>query len=157
MPVRYSNNGGRPEGAPPAGYQQRLQFYDREETELLVKLKRTDKKECGEVIWETTIERKRSGEETPTRIKMMHISRIQPNKLRLWMETVVGELVGEDERLGVESGFLFVVRTPSGLERLESWPPADADEESSALPMAVEVVIDLPGLGVIRRLMAVGL
>ena len=97
MPVRYSNNGGRPEGAPPAGYQQRLQFYDREETELLVKLKRTDKKECGEVIWETTIERKRNGEEAPTRVKTMHISRIQPNKLRLWMEAEVGEVVGEDE------------------------------------------------------------
>lgn len=67
------------------------------------------------------------------------------------------ELVGEDETLGIETGFLFVVRTPSGLERLKSWPPADADEESSALPMAVEVVIDLPGLGVIRRLLAVGL
>lgn len=66
------------------------------------------------------------------------------------------ELVAEDERLGIESGFHFIVRGASGLERVDSWPPADLDPESTQLPLAVEVQLDLPRLGVIRRLIAVG-
>lgn len=66
------------------------------------------------------------------------------------------DLVAEDERLGVETGFRFIVRGASGLERLDSWPPADLDPESTQLPLAVEVQLDLPRLGVIRRLIAVG-
>ena len=66
------------------------------------------------------------------------------------------DLVDEDAQLGVNSGFYFLVRTSSGIERLESWPPADGSE-SAPLPMAIELVLDLPQLGEVRRLMAVGL
>ena len=66
------------------------------------------------------------------------------------------ELVGEDEQLGVDSSFHFIVRGASGLERVDSWPPADLDPQSSQLPLAVEVVLELPRLGQIRRLIAVG-
>ena len=66
------------------------------------------------------------------------------------------DLVAEDERLGVETGFRFIVRGASGLERLDSWSPADLDPESTQLPLAVEVQLDIPRLGVIRRLIAVG-
>lgn len=68
-----------------------------------------------------------------------------------------GTLVGEDELMGVETGFAFIVRTASGLDRVESWPPADSEAGSTQLPLAVEVVLELPGYGQIRRLMAVGL
>ncbi|MBQ0743473.1 MAG: hypothetical protein KBT85_09270, partial [Pseudomonas sp.] len=68
-----------------------------------------------------------------------------------------GFLVDEDELLGMQTGFALVVRTPSGLERLDAWPPADSDPSASQLPLAVEVVLDIPGYGEIRRLMAVGL
>lgn len=67
------------------------------------------------------------------------------------------ELVGEQQQLGLESAFHFIVRTPSGLDRVDAWPLADADPEAGGLPMAVELVLDIPGLGEIRRLMAVGL
>ncbi|MEH6490542.1 type II secretion system minor pseudopilin GspJ [Halopseudomonas sp.] len=66
------------------------------------------------------------------------------------------DLVEEEERLGVESGFAFVVRGPSGLERVNSWPPEGLDPSSSQLPMAVELVLDVPRLGLIRRLIPVG-
>ncbi|MEH6564821.1 MAG: type II secretion system minor pseudopilin GspJ [Halopseudomonas sp.] len=66
------------------------------------------------------------------------------------------DLVEEDERLGVETGFAFVVRGPSGLERATSWPPEGLDPSSSQLPLAVEVTLDVPRLGLIRRLIAVG-
>ncbi len=66
------------------------------------------------------------------------------------------DLVEEDERLGVESGFAFVVRGPSGLERVTSWPPEGLDPSSSQLPLAVELVLDVPRLGQIRRLIPVG-
>lgn len=68
-----------------------------------------------------------------------------------------GTLVGEEELMGVETGFAFVVRTSTGLERVDSWPPADSEAGTTQLPLAVEVVLDLPGYGQIRRLMAVGL
>lgn len=68
-----------------------------------------------------------------------------------------GELVAEDELLGIESGFALVVRTEAGLERVDSWPPADADPASVELPMAVEIVLELPEYGIIRRMMAVGM
>lgn len=67
------------------------------------------------------------------------------------------DLVAEHEKLGVDSRFQFIVRTPAGLDRLDAWPPANADTESSGLPVAVELVLDIPGLGEIRRLLAVGL
>ena len=67
------------------------------------------------------------------------------------------ELVDEQQQLGMESAFHFIVRTPSGLDRVDAWPLPDADPEASGLPMAVELVLDIPGLGEIRRLMAVGL
>ena len=67
------------------------------------------------------------------------------------------ELVDEDQRLGMDSAFHFIVRTPAGLDRVDAWPLPDADPEASGLPMAVELVLDIPGLGEIRRLMAVGL
>ncbi|SDR87780.1 general secretion pathway protein J [Halopseudomonas litoralis] len=67
------------------------------------------------------------------------------------------ELADEHRLLGANSGFVFIVRTPSGLERVDAWPLADADPEAGGLPVAVEVVLDLPGLGEIRRMMAVGL
>lgn len=67
-----------------------------------------------------------------------------------------GELVAEDELLGIESGFALVVRNEAGLERVDSWPAANADTASVELPMAVEIVLDLPEYGVIRRMMAVG-
>lgn len=66
------------------------------------------------------------------------------------------DLVGPEQTLGLESGFAFIVRTENGLDRLESWPPTDTGE-GAALPLAVELVLDLPGVGQIRRLMAVGL
>ena len=66
------------------------------------------------------------------------------------------DLVNEDEQLGINSGFYFLVRTSSGIERLESWPPPDGTE-TARLPMAIELVLDLPKLGEVRRLMAVGL
>jgi len=59
--------------------------------------------------------------------------------------------------LGIESGFALVVRTEAGLERVDSWPAADADTASAELPMAVEIVLDVPEYGIIRRLMAVGM
>jgi general secretion pathway protein J len=65
------------------------------------------------------------------------------------------DLVGPDQTLGLDSGFAFIVRTEGGLERLEAWPPSD-DGEGSSLPLAVELVLDLPGVGQVRRLMAVG-
>ncbi len=68
-----------------------------------------------------------------------------------------GELVDEERLLGIDSGFALVVRTESGLERVDSWPSADSDGASTELPMAVEIVLDLPDYGVIRRLMAVGM
>ncbi|WP_373187205.1 type II secretion system minor pseudopilin GspJ [Halopseudomonas sp.] len=68
-----------------------------------------------------------------------------------------GELVAEDQLLGIDSGFALVVRTEAGLERIDSWPPADVDPASVELPMAVEIVLDLPEYGVIRRMMAVGM
>ncbi|WP_339847470.1 type II secretion system minor pseudopilin GspJ [uncultured Halopseudomonas sp.] len=68
-----------------------------------------------------------------------------------------GELVAEDELLGMESGFALVVRTEAGLERVDSWPAANADAASVELPMAIEIVLDLPEYGVIRRMMAVGM
>ena len=67
-----------------------------------------------------------------------------------------GELVAEDELLGTESGFALVVRTQAGLERIDTWPAADADPTTAQLPLAVEIVLDLPGYGVIRRMMTVG-
>lgn len=67
------------------------------------------------------------------------------------------ELVGAEQILGLDSGFFFIVRTEEGLERVESWPPPDASEDGASLPLAVELVLDLPGVGPIRRLMAVGL
>lgn len=66
------------------------------------------------------------------------------------------DLVGEQQRLGVDSGFAFVVRTASGLERVDAWPPLDGDPAATQLPLAVELVLDVPGVGEIRRLMAVG-
>lgn len=68
-----------------------------------------------------------------------------------------GELVAEDELLGTESGFALVVRTRAGLERIDAWPAADADPAAAELPLAVEIVLDLPEYGIIRRMMAVGL
>ncbi|MBL4833563.1 MAG: type II secretion system minor pseudopilin GspJ [Pseudomonas sp.] len=68
-----------------------------------------------------------------------------------------GDLVAEDQLLGIESGFALVVRTEAGLERVDSWPAADADTASAELPMAVEIVLDVPEYGIIRRLMAVGM
>lgn len=68
-----------------------------------------------------------------------------------------GELVAEEELLGIESGFALVVRTEAGLERVDSWPPANADTASVELPLAVEIVLELPEYGVIRRMMAVGM
>src|SRR5690606_30124323 len=65
------------------------------------------------------------------------------------------DLVAEDQRLGMDSAFHFIVRTQAGLDRVDAWPPADADPEAGGLPMAVELVLDIPGLGEIRRLMAV--
>ena len=67
------------------------------------------------------------------------------------------DLVDEEQQLGVESRFLFIVRTPTGLERAESWPLAEDDTEQADLPMAIELVLDIPGFGEIRRLMAVGI
>jgi len=66
------------------------------------------------------------------------------------------ELVGEDEQLGVETAIAFVVRGRSGLERVNSWPPEGLDPSSSQLPLAVELVLDVPRLGLIRRLIPVG-
>lgn len=66
------------------------------------------------------------------------------------------DLVGPEQTLGLDSGFVFIVRTENGLDRLDSWPPTTAGE-APTLPLAVEVVLDLPGIGTIRRLMAVGL
>lgn len=68
-----------------------------------------------------------------------------------------GYLVPEDQLLGMETGFALIVRTATGLDRVESWPPADSDPSSSQLPLAVEIVLEIPGYGEIRRLMAVGL
>jgi len=68
-----------------------------------------------------------------------------------------GFLVDEDELLGMETGFALVVRTATGLDRLDAWPPAGSDPSASQLPLAVEIVLDIPGYGEIRRLMAVGL
>lgn len=70
---------------------------------------------------------------------------------------VFADLVDEDQTLGAQSGFLFVVRTPSGLDRVANWPPADTEAGSGSLPIAVEVILDLPGMGEIRRVLAVGL
>lgn len=67
------------------------------------------------------------------------------------------DLVDEQQQLGMESRFQFIVRTPSGLDRMDAWPLADADAEGSGLPVAIELVLDIPGLGEIRRLLAVGL
>ena len=67
------------------------------------------------------------------------------------------ELVDEQQKLGMDSAFHFIVRTPAGLDRVDAWPLPDADPDASGLPMAVELVLDIPGLGEIRRLMAVGL
>ena len=67
------------------------------------------------------------------------------------------ELVGPEQILGLDSGFFFIVRTEEGLERVESWPPPNASGEGGSLPLAVELVLDLPGIGPVRRLMAVGL
>lgn len=67
------------------------------------------------------------------------------------------DLVEEHQKLGMDSAFLFIVRTPSGLERVDAWPLADADPQAGGLPVAIEVVLDIPGLGEVRRLMAVGL
>lgn len=67
------------------------------------------------------------------------------------------DLVEERETLGGHSAFIFIVRTPAGLQRVTAWPPIDADEAASGLPVAVELVLDLPGMGEIRRIMAVGL
>lgn len=66
------------------------------------------------------------------------------------------DLVAEVQQLGLASGFYFLQRTANGIERLESWPPVDGGE-SAVLPLAVELVLDLPQLGEVRRLMAVGL
>lgn len=68
-----------------------------------------------------------------------------------------GDLVAEDELLGTESGFALVVRTQAGLERIDTWPAVDADPVAAKLPLAVEIVLDLPGYGIIRRMMTVGL
>ncbi|MFO7705346.1 MAG: type II secretion system minor pseudopilin GspJ [Halopseudomonas sp.] len=67
-----------------------------------------------------------------------------------------GFLVDEDELLGMQTGFALVVRAATGLERLDAWPPAGSDPSASELPMAVEIVLDIPGYGEVRRLMAVG-
>lgn len=67
------------------------------------------------------------------------------------------DLVDEQQQLGMDSSFQFVVRTASGLERVDAWPLPDADPEAGGLPMAVELVLDIPGLGEVRRLMPVGL
>ncbi len=67
------------------------------------------------------------------------------------------ELVGTEQVLGLDSGFFFIIRSDEGLQRVESWPPADAGGDSTTLPLAVELVLDLPGVGPVRRLMAVGL
>lgn len=79
---------------------------------------------------------------------------VDPDSMRT---RVFADLVDEGQTLGAQSGFLFIVRTPSGLDRVANWPPADADEGSGGLPVAVEVVLDLPGMGEIRRILAVGL
>lgn len=68
------------------------------------------------------------------------------------------DLVNEEQILGVESGFVFIVRTESGLERVDYWPTQEGEAGGGdGLPLAIEVVLDLPGVGVVRRLMAVGL
>lgn len=67
------------------------------------------------------------------------------------------DLVDEQQQLGMDSRFQFIVRTPSGLDRVDAWPPVDADPEAGGLPVAIELVLDIPGLGEIRRLLAVGL
>ncbi|PKM30164.1 MAG: type II secretion system protein GspJ [Gammaproteobacteria bacterium HGW-Gammaproteobacteria-11] len=69
-----------------------------------------------------------------------------------------GTLVEADEAMGLESGFAVIVRLEDGsLDRLDSWPPVNTDALSATLPLAVEVTLELPGYGEIRRLMAVGL
>lgn len=78
---------------------------------------------------------------------------VDPDDMRI---RPFADLVGPEQTLGVESGFAFIVRTDTGLDRIESWPPSDAGD-APGLPLAVEIVLDLPGLGQIRRLMAVGL
>src|SRR5690606_41842520 len=67
------------------------------------------------------------------------------------------DLVAEDQRLGMDSACHFIARTQAGLDRVDAWPPADADPEAGGLPLAGERVLDIPGLGGIRRLVAVGL
>lgn len=79
---------------------------------------------------------------------------VDPDSMR---RRAFADLVGEGQVLGGQSAFLFIVRTPAGLQRVASWPPADADEAATALPVAIEIVLDVPGLGEIRRLLAVGL
>lgn len=79
---------------------------------------------------------------------------VEPEAMRV---RPFAELVGPEQILGLDSGFYFIVRTEEGLQRVESWPPADASPDSNTLPLAVELVLDLPSVGQIRRLMAVGL
>lgn len=67
------------------------------------------------------------------------------------------DLVDEHQQLGMDSRFQFIVRTPSGLDRVDAWPPVDTESEGGGLPVAIELVLDIPGLGEIRRLLAVGL
>ncbi|MFZ2289973.1 MAG: type II secretion system minor pseudopilin GspJ [Halopseudomonas yangmingensis] len=74
-------------------------------------------------------------------------SRIQP----------LAELTGAGQTLGLDSGFVFIVRGSSGFERVDSWPPPGVELAEAGLPLAVEVVLELPDLGVIRRLIKVGL
>src|SRR5690606_4065795 len=40
------------------------------------------------------------------------------------------ELADEERLLGADSGFVFIVRTPSGLERVDAWPLPDADPQA---------------------------
>lgn len=69
----------------------------------------------------------------------------------------LAELTAADQSLGLDSRFVFVIRGDAGFERVDSWPPAGVDPALAGLPLAVEVVLDLPELGVIRRLIKVGL
>ncbi len=80
---------------------------------------------------------------------------VDPESMRI---RPFADLVDEEQILGVESGFVFIVRTESGLERVEYWPTQEGEAGGGdGLPLAIEVVLDLPGVGVVRRLMAVGL
>ncbi len=79
---------------------------------------------------------------------------VDPDSMRT---RAFADLVDEGQVLGGQSAFLFIVRTPAGLQRVAAWPPAGTDEQASGLPVAVEIILDLPGMGEVRRVLAVGL